>query len=110
MADDTRTHLALNDALDAVRTSADGLYAILLEQCGIELGFYRPGDEDRQQPHDRDEVYVVARGSGRFECEDESKSFTQGDALYVPAGRTHRFVDYSEDFATWVFFWQGQPD
>jgi uncharacterized protein YjlB len=28
--------------------------------------------------------------------------------LFVPAGTTHRFEDFSADFATWVVFWGPQ--
>ena len=27
-----------------------------------------------------------------------------GSFLFVPAGRTHRFVDFSSDFVAWVVF------
>jgi mannose-6-phosphate isomerase-like protein (cupin superfamily) len=100
--DDTRMRIA--DALDAVAASDDGLYGILLEHGGLELGFYRPRDEDRQQPHDRDEVYIVASGRGHFECDGEQRAFETGEALFVPAGSPHRFVDFSNDFAAWVIF------
>jgi mannose-6-phosphate isomerase-like protein (cupin superfamily) len=28
-----------------------------------------------------------------------------GEVLFVPAGIEHRFEDFSDDFATWVFFY-----
>jgi mannose-6-phosphate isomerase-like protein (cupin superfamily) len=72
---------------------------------GLDLEFYQPKEEDLQRPHARDEIYVVARGSGRFEAAGERRECSAGDAIYVPARTEHRFVDFSEDFATWVFFW-----
>jgi quercetin dioxygenase-like cupin family protein len=48
---------------------------------------------------------AIARGSGRFEAAGERRECSAGDAIYVPARAEHRFVDFSEDFATWVFFW-----
>ena len=30
--------------------------------------------------------------------------FIPGEVLFVPAGVEHRFEDFTEDFATWVFF------
>jgi mannose-6-phosphate isomerase-like protein (cupin superfamily) len=68
-------------------------------------GLYAPGDEDRQQPHEQDEVYIVARGSAALECEGEEFACTAGDVLFVPARAAHRFVRMSEDFATWAVFY-----
>ncbi len=107
MTHPTRTSIAAAHA--AVENAEDGLYAILVSRPELELGFYRPQREDGQQPHDRDEVYVVASGSGRFFCDGTSRDFVAGDALFVAAGACHRFEDFSDDFATWVMF-GGRPD
>lgn len=95
-------------ALAAVAQSEDGLYGILLEHGSLELGFYRPQEVDRQQPHDRDEVYVVLTGSGWFRLGDTRRPFEAGETLFVPAGVEHRFEDFSEDFGAWVIFY-GPP-
>jgi mannose-6-phosphate isomerase-like protein (cupin superfamily) len=71
----------------------------------MELKLYAPRGSDPQQPHTRDEVYVVAQGHGRFDNGGEVVDCTSGDALFVPAGRPHRFIDFSDDFATWVVFY-----
>ena len=92
-------------ALSAARASEDGLYAILLNHGTLELGFYKPDGIDEQQPHDRDEVYIVQSGHGRFLCGDVEREFEPGEALFVPAGVIHRFVDFSHDFAAWVVFY-----
>lgn len=100
--------MRVGDALEAVRRSEDGLYGVLLEHGSLELGYYRPRGEDLQEPHDRDEVYVVQSGTGRFECGSRVRPFEPGEALFVPAGRSHRFLDFSDDFAAWVIFY-GPP-
>jgi len=71
----------------------------------MELRLYAPRGSDPQQPHTRDEIYVVAKGHGRFDNGGEVVDFGPGDALFVPAGRSHRFIDFSEDFSTWVVFY-----
>ena len=58
-----------------------------------------------QVPHPRDEIYVVARGSGEFICGDTRKKFQETDLLFVPAGISHRFEDFSDDLALWVIFY-----
>lgn len=92
-------------AHEAVGQSADGEYAVLLGHGTLELGFYRPDGIDKQDPHDRDEVYVVQSGSGFFVCGDTREPCEAGEALFVPAGVPHRFEDFSDDFAAWVVFY-----
>jgi len=92
-------------ALAAALASEDGMYAVLLEHGTLEIGFYKPQDIDPQEPHDRDEVYVVYSGSGRFRCGDDERAFESGEALFVPAGVEHRFLEFTADFAAWVIFY-----
>ena len=92
-------------ALRIVRESDDGLYGILLEHGTMELGFYRPDTLDAQQPHSQDEIYIVQSGNGTFLRGDEHIAFGPGDALFVAAGVKHRFVEFSDDFTTWVVFY-----
>jgi hypothetical protein len=51
------------------------------------------------------ELYVIARGSGTFVNGDGRHPFSSGDVLFVPAGASHRFEDFTDDFATWVIFY-----
>jgi quercetin dioxygenase-like cupin family protein len=68
------------------------------------VGFYRPIRFDKQTPHARDEIYVIAEGSGTFCCGNEQTHFSEGDLFFVPAGVEHSFKDFSYNFATWVIF------
>jgi mannose-6-phosphate isomerase-like protein (cupin superfamily) len=83
--------------------------AELFRHGSMHLRYYRPAasglTHDPQTPHDQDEVYIVAAGSGRFVCGDRAVPFGPGDALFVPAHVPHRFEDFSPDFATWVVFY-----
>jgi len=91
-------------ALDALgKTSAD--FVTLFQQGTLEVEIYRPVGVDDQQPHAKDELYVVIAGTGTFVHGDERSSFGPGDALFVRAGIVHRFEDFSADFSTWVFFY-----
>ena len=95
-------------ALDLVSASKDKVYGILLEHGTLELGYYKPDAVDPQDPHDRDEVYIVQSGSGHFVVEDDRQPFQAGDALFVPAFVVHRFEDFTDDFAAWVIFYGPQ--
>ena len=73
-----------------------GGYEIVHQSEGLELGVYVlvAPEPDRQQPHDRDEVYVVLSGRGTLQIADDSVSLEEGDAAFVAAGVEHRFTGY----------------
>ena len=79
--------------------------ALLLEHGTLEVRYYAPRGTDPQGPHTRDELYVVASGSGWFVRGAERVPFEAGDALFVAAGVEHRFEDFGDDFGTWVVFY-----
>jgi mannose-6-phosphate isomerase-like protein (cupin superfamily) len=83
----------------------DAPFLQLFSHGTLEIELYKPDQVDRQQPHSRDELYVVASGTGEFLCGDEQEPVVPGDVLFVPAHKEHRFVSFSEDFSTWVFFY-----
>jgi mannose-6-phosphate isomerase-like protein (cupin superfamily) len=72
---------------------------------GLEIRLYAPKGHDPQTPHDRDELYIVASGSGKFRVGDRADPFAPGALLYVAAHEVHRFEDFSDDFAVWVVFY-----
>ena len=83
-------------------------FAKLLRHGSLLVEVYAPRGHDPQQPHAQDELYLVHSGHGVFLNGEERVAFTAGDALFVPAGRVHRFDTFSEDFVTWVVFY-GPP-
>jgi mannose-6-phosphate isomerase-like protein (cupin superfamily) len=80
-------------------------FAYVLKHGTMKLGLYAQTDEDRQQPHAQDELYVVVSGSADFIRAGERVACAAGDALFVEAGVPHRFETMSPDFALWVVFW-----
>jgi mannose-6-phosphate isomerase-like protein (cupin superfamily) len=81
------------------------LFTELLRHGTLSVEVYAPRGIDAQQPHSRDEVYVVASGSGEFVCGERRERFVRGDLIFVPAGMSHRFLDFSADLAVWVIFY-----
>jgi mannose-6-phosphate isomerase-like protein (cupin superfamily) len=71
----------------------------------LEIRLYAPKGHDPQTPHDRDELYIVAAGRGKFRVGDRVDSIEPGALLYVAAHEVHRFEDFSDDFAAWVVFY-----
>ncbi len=80
-------------------------YAVTLRRGTLELGYYAPVEVDFQQPHEQDEVYVIVSGTGRFLNDGVETEFGPGDALFVPAGVEHRFIDFSDHTEMWVVFY-----
>ena len=86
-------------------TDANTLFAEVFKHGSLSLETYRPQLEDSQQPHERDEVYVVIAGHGVFNNGGNRHDFSVGDFIFVKAGVSHRFEKFSDDFATWVIFY-----
>ena len=102
--------VALADAFRAVPTADGKAFAQLFTHGSLALEIYAPREKDTQTPHTRDEVYIVAQGSGDFVCQDEQKNeqrvhCDRGDFLFAPAGVPHRFENFTDDFFTWVLFY-----
>ena len=83
----------------------DNTFTTLFGHGSLSVEIYRPIDIDKQQPHDRDEIYVIISGTGTFLHGTEKVNFEPGDFLFVKAGVEHRFVGFTPDFSTWVFFY-----
>lgn len=71
----------------------------------LEVEWYSPAGADLQQPHDQDEIYVVARGTASFWNGETRRNVAPGTFLFVAAGQPHRFEQISADFGVWVFFY-----
>ncbi len=104
-SEDVNQRLTSSAALGALASMPGREFLTVFRHGSLEVEVYRPRDVDRQQPHNRDEIYVVISGSGQFVCGDRKSAFEPGEVLFVPAGVEHRFEDFTEDFATWVFFY-----
>ena len=100
-----RRRLQPEEALARLPGPVGERFRTLFRHGSLEVEIYAPRGSDPQQPHTRDEVYVVISGSGWFVNGDERHRFAPGDLLFVPAGVEHRFEDFSDDFATWVIFY-----
>lgn len=80
-------------------------FRFLFEHGSLQAGVYLPGAQDNQQPHNRDEAYIVMAGSGEVVVGDVRSSFAAGDFIFVPAKAEHRFESYTPDLALWVIFY-----
>lgn len=97
--------VTLSDAKKTVPTKDGKAFARVFRHGSLDLEIYAPKSADPQKPHSRDELYIVASGTGWFSCEARRMPFSPGDALFAAAGEVHRFEDFSHDFAVWVMFY-----
>lgn len=95
--------LTVANGLEAL-TGHDERFRALFAHGSLVVEIYKPDGVDLQQPHSRDELYVVASGSGYFVNGDSRAPFEPGEVLFVPAGVEHRFAEFSDDLAVWVIF------
>ena len=80
-------------------------FATVLEHGSLVLEIYAPRGIDPQQPHTRDEAYIVVQGSGEFINGEHRQPIMPGDFLFVPAGVEHRFMNFTDDLIVWVIFY-----
>lgn len=100
--------VSLAEALSKGAPPAGNLAVPIYAHGSLEVEMYTPKERDPQKPHDRDEVYLVARGRAVFFDGHECHPVESGSFLFVAAGQEHRFEEFSADFAVWVFFY-GPP-
>lgn len=98
-------HLTAKEAAAQLAKEQDAVFTVLLQHGTMQVEYFAPKGVDRQTPHKQDEIYVIASGESRFYRDGEWVQCGKGDVLFVPAGMEHRFVDFSDDFSTWVIFY-----
>jgi mannose-6-phosphate isomerase-like protein (cupin superfamily) len=96
--------LTVSNALEGL-DGESALFKELFSHGTLSVEIYKPVGVDLQQPHSRDEIYVIASGSGYFVNGKSRERFEQGEVLFVAAGIEHRFEGFTEDFSTWVLFY-----
>lgn len=97
--------VTIEEALARVPTPDGKRFAKVLEHGSLLVEIYAPRGTDPQQPHTRDEAYIVITGSGEFINGESREHFSSGDFLFVPAGIEHRFINFTDDLVVWVIFY-----
>lgn len=100
-----KCRVSVEEGLARLPGAAGERFASVLEHGSLLAEIYAPQETDTQQPHTRDELYIVVRGSGVFLNGRVRQWFSSGDLLFVPAGREHRFEAFTENLVTWVIFY-----
>jgi mannose-6-phosphate isomerase-like protein (cupin superfamily) len=98
-------HVSLAEALSKGPPPSGNLAVPIFAHGTMVVEMYSPLGQDPQEPHSRDEIYVIARGAGFFWDGILRHAVSAGSFLFVPAGQVHRFEGFSSDFAVWVVFY-----
>jgi mannose-6-phosphate isomerase-like protein (cupin superfamily) len=98
-------HLTINQGIKGLQKNTLQPFVQLLKNKSMSIEYFAPKNIDTQQPHAQDEIYVITSGKSSFYRNGITIDCKTGDAIFVPAGMEHRFVNFSEDFATWVIFY-----
>jgi mannose-6-phosphate isomerase-like protein (cupin superfamily) len=101
--DRTPPPVSLAVALALPRTP--GRSAEVFVDGDLEVRFAARPTDGPQVPHQRDELYFVAAGTGRNRVEDNVTSVGPGDVLFCAAHVPHGFEAISDDFCVWVLFY-----
>lgn len=97
--------MSVREALESLPGPGGSRFAEVMRHGTMQAEIYAPRGTDSQQPHPRDELYVVVSGRGTFLNGETRHPFQPGDLLFVPAGVVHRFEAFTEDLAVWVVYW-----
>ncbi len=97
--------VSLAYAISRLTLQPEQPFAKVFEHGSLVVEILAPRGKDTQQPHKRDEVYIVMRGSGEFWNGELRQRVVAGDLLFVAAGIEHRFENFTDDLALWVIFY-----
>lgn len=98
-------HASLSGAIEKLASEEETLFTTMMAHGNMRVEYYAPLHEDLQTPHKQDELYIITSGVTEFFRGGEIISCMKGDVVFVPAGMEHRFINFSDDFATWVIFY-----
>ena len=97
-------HLPIAQAQELLSQSTKRFIEVF-QHGTLTIELYKPDRIDHQMPHARDEVYIIVSGTGTFKNGDQLITFVPHDFLFVAAGVDHQFIDFTDDFYTWVLFY-----
>ena len=102
---DSRRLVTKAEALGRLPGPGGERFSTVFRHGTLQVEIYAPVGSDPQEPHTRDEAYVVASGQGEFVSDRGRQRFGPGDFLFAPAGVVHRFERFSADLVVWVLFY-----
>ena len=62
-----------------------------------------PGGQVPAHEHQQEELYYLIHGEGEIELDGETRALTEGEAVYVPSGKTHNLRNPGRRDMTFLF-------
>lgn len=92
--------------LRARREETGNEYLQFLKVPSMRMGVYSlaAGAEDKQSPHEEDEVYYVLSGRATLRVDAQEHPMQPGSLVFVAAHATHKFHSITEPLEVLVFF------
>ncbi len=97
-------HITIETAENLLQKETNRFVKVM-ENKSMSVEYFAPKNIDTQSPHAQDELYIIIEGTSDFFRDGETIQCKKGDVIFVPAKMEHRFINFSEDFATWVVFY-----
>ena len=81
-------------------------YAEFIRIAPMSCGIYvlKPGEEDKQRPHNEDEIYYVVSGAAHAKVGTDDRAIAAGDIIFVAAKDEHRFHRITQELVVLVVF------
>ncbi len=64
----------------------------------------QPGEEDTQEPHESDEVYLILKGNGFLKIKDKDYLVSKNKMYFVAKNIEHYFHQNSKELVVLYFF------
>ena len=97
--------VTIAEAIEQLKEEKEQVFTVMMKHGNMSIEYFAPKITDSQKPHSQDELYLIISGQSEFYRNGEVINCSKGDVIFVPAGMEHHFVNFSDDFATWVIFY-----
>lgn len=98
--------------LEARRKASKRAYLEFLREPTLNCGLYvlPKGGEDKQNPHEQDEVYYILSGEATLKVDGKDRAVKPGSVVFVKRGIEHRFHSIEKELHVLVFFSAGKAE
>jgi len=97
--------IRLSEAQTEIPRPAGQRSVLVFKRGSLDVALALPVPPNQQTPHTQDEIYVVIRGRGVLVHDGKRDPFESGDLLFVAAGTTHHYENFTKDLALWRVFY-----
>ena len=99
----------LKDSLHKIQKS-NSYFHTFINKNSLAAGLLilNPGEEDTQEPHENDEVYLIISGNGFLKIKNKNYEISKDKLFFVGKGVPHYFHSNTRELKVLYFF--GGPD